>query len=362
MSLEFVHSLSPWLLFKIIYAYEAYLYDGRFSVVLLTFYAYKLLYMIAYVLDEEKHSTYFYGLGTLYESGDHLDVISVVLGDLILGFLGILLACVQTKLIKCWTGFITYAPEHSYEIKSYNDTKLRFRTVHQWQELFKEVNCNDLYDIRHKSIYLSQLTQVDDAKRGKRACCATSKRCLPIKRSLKAIKTKLKRGYGVLSLKTIFGCKECPYKWKHRKFYWIYLLQAILLASFSLAIYTFGSESHYFFFYILVHASLTALFYLWNRYYADKYANITTIEEFNDAEYLDLRYLYAIRLFTFITFCLPHVRRLWYPGPIIYITWVVLFALTCMMRLIILFVHYFTESLVYATYLSLNCDAVRDLT
>ena len=241
------------------YAYSSYTYTQDWKSVVLTFYLVKVFYVLLFYLDGGNHLDWFDGLGNLnvhdnVTNINHVDnsddgiilMASVVVGDFIFLLMGMVLGKIQSVVIneKMFYSFVN---------------GFKFKTVDAWKKHFE------------KAI---------EEKFSKRDTAPT--------------KTHASRNfiesYGLWPLKRIFPfecacCCCCCYeadddddsslaksrdrmRWAHRRFYWFYFIQAVLLGTPATIVYNVdtnitvrtGAMVYYVFQIVL----LTS-FYFWNR-------------------------------------------------------------------------------------------------
>lgn len=260
---------SPWPLPKFIYAYTSYVYTQEWSSVMLTFYIFKVLYVFLFYLDDGNHPSWFDGLGNLDTSSSSFSdiepsLVSVVVGDFIFLSMGILLGKIQSTMIN--KGMF-YSFVQGFE----------FKTVTTWKTYFKKLRKRRFRTVEDSNV----------VHRRESSSLRSTVGCL--------------KTHGLWPLKHIFACdvtrygccfcfygnsyeddvnnKELDYvqreyecdrlKWAHRRFYWFYFVQALLLGTPCTVAYTVGANDTIrsgTVVYFLIQSILLVIFYFWNKH------------------------------------------------------------------------------------------------
>jgi hypothetical protein len=215
-------------------------------------------------LDDGNHPHWFDGLGNLDATSGSTatepSLVSVVVGDFIFLLMGILLGKIQSTMID---GGMFYSFVHGFD----------FKTVASWKIYFEKMRERRLAWFRNK---------------GDRE---------PARRSpppFNSISIYLKE-HGLWPIRHVFACDVSPYgccfcrygnryeeteyeyheyecdrlKWAHRRFYWFYFVQVVLLGTPATAVYAVDADNEIrsgAVVYYIVQTIFLTVFYFWNRH------------------------------------------------------------------------------------------------
>jgi hypothetical protein len=264
--LSFVDSSSPWALPKALYGYSSYVYTRSWTSVIISFYVFKVLYVLAYYWDAGSHPSWFDGLGdfdccdddgggtTTGNSTFHAGaptLASVVVGDFLLLVGGSVLACVQSAVIDSNLFFAFTG-------------KRNFVTVENWRRFYNNARKNVSRDAPSSSP-VDDATDFPNSGDKKRGCAFV---------------------YGLWPVWIVFPCLDfdvprVDYKsdettetkhpermsWYHRRYYWFYWLQILLLGTPATLAYKYGWSDDLrsgVVLYYLAQVALLIVFYFWN--------------------------------------------------------------------------------------------------
>jgi hypothetical protein len=303
VSFSIIDYPSPWPLPKLLYGYSSYVYVQNCSSVILSFYIIKVCYVLLYYLDNGAHPSWFDGLGDYdSETGTTIEpsVVSVVVGDLLYLLLGLTLAKLHVFVVKYGTffGFIK---------------KPHFMTVFDWIDI---------------GVVVKTLMDTNDHRRSSsfRKPTWTTKTMTPgfenepeeEKENINGFCVKLTERFsntGCWPPQYIFPwCSNCledirciktresseMVKWLHRKSFWFYLMQSLVLGSPVTAVYSVDSDQSLrsgVLVYFLLQCLLLIVFYFWNAWYYkrllssyDNYLNENMVyEDSSDLTFLKTR-------------------------------------------------------------------------
>lgn len=240
---------SPWPLPKFMYAYSSYLYTQDWRSVVLSFYLFKVVYVLIYYLDGGKHTNWFDGLGNLniHDHGDFNRTIyyeepsltSVVVGDFLFLLMGIILGKIQSIIIN---NKMFYSFVHGFKFKTVDAWKIHFekiRKLHTKNTIENDKNFLDSYGLW--PIQRIFAWRGNDIGGGWWCCCCEN-------------------------------IDDDDYlRWAHRRFYWFYFIQVLFMGTPTTLVYTIDLSSDILrmgaVVYYLIQLILLMSFYFWNKYY-----------------------------------------------------------------------------------------------
>lgn len=338
---------SPWPLPKFLYAYSSYIYTQNWVSVILSFYIIKIIYVLFYYLDAGNHPSWFDGLGD-YDSttGQVIEpsLGSVVVGDFLYLLMGILLGKTQTLIIN--KGYF-YHFSHLPNFMTTNKWKSIFELVYNIytgqfdlnkviEKYIHDQELNHILNNAHYNVTIDEPTPthhpykpeafvIDSKNKKSNNNSDFIKSANASSRLKKTLKQKLKYDYGVLPLKLIIplyndiiyyqkdydvnddninyefsGEKnddndviQLKYKfllYLHRKFFWFYFIQTILLGSPATVAYTLGITDKIrsgVLIYYAIQLVLLIIFYFWNIYtYNNLYDSLLKFIENNSLNFV----------------------------------------------------------------------------
>lgn len=294
---------SPWPLPKFLYAYSSYTYTKDWKSVVVSFYVLKVIYVLLFYVDEGNHPEWFDGLGNY----DHVQtggpkepsLISVVVGDFIFLFMGITLGKIQSFSIENgWFYAFSRGPS--------------FMTMEDWANVFEKLRKREI-EIEKGAENASNVTIRNAEISRERPAFSFPSRNLrsvvappspyPPNRSSNEDSFSISsfaHEKGIWPPSLVFPCMnddfvnggyEYPYasvaapsqtplskddferaKWAHRRFYWFYLVQSLLLGTPATMVYNSQggkdeSVRYGTLVYLAFQLSFLSAFYFWNRRY-----------------------------------------------------------------------------------------------
>jgi hypothetical protein len=286
---------SPWPLAKILYSYLAYVHTKSWIAVLMSFYIFKVIYVTILYLDEGAHIGFFDGLGNFdiafYVEGEP-SLFSVVVIDFLWAIAGIFLGIFQSHVV-----------DYGFVLPFDGDPTLL--AAHQWYEKFDGIPTLSPSGSSTTAIASEILAPYDGLARGSRkrpigslnledeTVTGSNARFWVGDEAEAAFDfDRWASTNGIDDISNVFPCgdwswccccrgetflgdkTDARWKWLHRKFYWFYFLELLLLGTPSTVVFTVHSTKEFrtgVFLYFVLLVALLICFYAWNRYYHKKY-------------------------------------------------------------------------------------------